>query len=206
VIAAARNAGVRRVLFTSVIGNGQEMDTFFGATQRVNRQTEADLQASGLEWLIGRNGLYLELDLVQIRKAQETGIYSNPAGEGRCPYITIDEIAYAYAKLAADDSQCGQIYNITGETLTQAEIVGLACEVFGVGVRYEVMSDEACIEKFRRLMPERGEAVAHMLTGCFQSIRAGAFNVPSHFREAAGRPAKTVREMLAGIAAAPASA
>ena len=89
-----------------------------------------------------------------------------------------------------DAEQSGQIYNITSENLTQAELLGLACEIFGLDVRYEVMSDEACIQKFRTLMPERGEAVAHMLTGCFQSIRAGAFDVPSHFREAAGRPAE----------------
>ncbi len=205
VIEAARRAGVRRVLFTSVIGNGREMDTLFGPTQQVNRQTEADLQASGLEWVIGRNGLYLELDLIQMRKAQETGIYSNPAGNGRCPYLGIDEIACAFASLAVDEQQAGQVYNITSENLTQAELLGLACEIFGLDVRYEVMSDEACIDKFRKLMPERGEAVAQMLTGCFQSIRAGAFDVPSHFREAAGRPPKTVRQMLEGLAAAPKS-
>ena len=201
VIEAARQAGVRRVLFTSIIGNGLEMDTLFGATQRVNRQTEADLQASGLEWVIGRNALYLELDLIQMRQAQETGVYSNPAGTGRCPYLTIDEIAFAYAKLAADENQTSQIYNITGETLTQAELLQKVCEVFGLDVRYETLSDDACIARFRKLMPERGEAVAHMLTGCFQSIRAGAFDVPSHFREATGRPAKRVREMLEDIAA-----
>lgn len=201
VIEAARQAGVRRVLFTSVIGNGREMDTLFGATQQVNRQAEADLQASGLEWLVGRNGLYLELDVVQMRKAEDTGVYSNPAGDGRCPYITIDEIACAFAGMAIDTRRKGQIHNITSENLTQAELVALACDIFGLHVRYEPMSDEACIEKFRNLMPERGEAVAHMLTGCFQSIRAGAFDVPSHFREVAGRPAKSVREMLEGLAA-----
>ena len=203
VINAARHAGVRRLLFTSVIGNGREMDTLFGSTQQVNRQTEADLKASGLEWLIGRNGLYLELDLVQMRKAGETGVYSNPAGEGRCPYLTIDEIACAFANLAADPSQSGQTYNVSGETLSQSELLHLACEVFDLHVRYEPMSDDDCIAKFRKLMPERGEAVAHMLTGCFQSIRAGAFDVPSHFREAAGRPAKSVREMMQDVAAVP---
>ena len=200
VINAASSAGVRRLLFTSVIGNGAEMDTLFGATQQVNRQTEADLKASGLEWLIGRNGLYLELDVVQMRKAEETGVYSNPAGAGRCPYLTIDEIAFAFANLAADATQSGHTWNISGETLSQADLLRIACEVFGLHVRYEAMSDEDCIAKFRRLMPERGEAVAHMLTGCFQSIRAGAFDVPSHFKEAAGRPAKSVREMLLDVA------
>ncbi len=202
VIAAARQSGVQRVLFTSVIGNGLEMDTMFGATQQVNRQTEADLQGSGLEWLIGRNGLYLDLDLIHMRKANETGVYTNPAGEGHCPYLSIDEIAYAYARLATDGRQVGQIYNISGEALSQAALLRLACEVFKLSVRYEVISDEECIARFGALMPERGEAVARMLTGCFQSIRAGAFDVPSHFREATGRPAKSVREMMLEICSA----
>lgn len=200
VIDAARRAGVRRVLFTSVIGNGREMDTWFGPTQQVNRQAESDLEASGLEWLIGRNGLYLELDLVQMLKARETGVYSNPAAGGRCSYITIDEIAYAYAQLASDPEQAGQIYNITSGNLSQAELLAVVGEIFGFEARYEAITDDACIDKFRKLMPERGEAVARMLTGCFQSIRAGAFDVPSHYKEAAGRPARTVREMLEGLA------
>ena len=177
------------------------MATAFGPTQQVNRQTEQDLQVSGLEWIIGRNALYLELDLIQMRRAHATGLYTNPAGEGRCPYLTIDEIACAYARLVADDARTGQICNITGETLTQADLLRQVCEVFKLQVRYETISDEVCIEKFRKLMPERGEAVARMLTGCFQAMRAGAFDVPSDFLAAAGRPAKTVRQMLEELAA-----
>jgi len=202
VIEAARRCGVRRVLYTSVIGNGREMDTMFGATQQVNRQTEADLEDSGLEWVIGRNGLYLELDLIQMRKAGETGVYTNPAGEGRCPYLSIDEIAFAFARLATDGRQAGKTYNISGEALTQSELLYLACEIFRFSARYEPNSDDECVAKFQALMPERGEAVARMLTGCFQSIRAGAFDVPSHFRDATGRPAKSVREMMLEIRSA----
>ena len=75
------------------------------------------------------------------------------------------------------------------------------CEVFKMNVRYQPMSDDACIEKFKTLMPQRGDAVARMLTGCFQSIRAGAFDVPSNYLDAAGRPAKSVKRMLGMIAA-----
>jgi hypothetical protein len=35
-----------------------------------------------------------------------------------------------------------------------------------------------------------------MLTGCFQCVRAGAFEVESDYLAAAGRPAKSVREMM----------
>src|SRR5262245_30033746 len=59
VIAAARAAHVRRVIYTSVIGGGGEEDTLFYPTQKVNRQAEADLAASGLAWTVLRNGLYL---------------------------------------------------------------------------------------------------------------------------------------------------
>ena len=196
VIEAARRAGVVRMFFTSVIGNGLEAGTWFGPTQQVNRQTEADLEASGLQWVIGRNGLYLELDLIQMRKAADTGIYSNPAGEGRCGYLTIDELAFAYARMVGDDRHAGNIYNLIGETHTQAELVAMVNDVFGLQIRYETISDEACLDKFRLLMAERGEAVARMLTGVFQGIRAGAYDVPSHFALATGRPAKSVRAMM----------
>ena len=202
VIDAARDAGVRRVIYTSVIGNGLELATGFAPTQRVNRQTEEDLKASGLQWVVGRNALYLELDLGHIRRAAATGVYTNPGGEGRCPYLTIDEIAVAYAHLARPDGPAGVTLNIAGEALTQAGIVGLACKVFGIRVRYEAISDEESVQKFLRLMPERGEAVARMLTGCFEAMRAGAFDVAPDFEVAAGRPARTVRAMLEGLRAA----
>ena len=102
VIDAAKRAGVRKMLYTSVIGNGLEEGTMFAATQQVNRQAEYDLQASGLEWVVARNALYLELDLNHIRRADETGIYRNNAGSGRCGYLTIDELAFATAKLKAN--------------------------------------------------------------------------------------------------------
>ena len=55
-----------RQWFTSVIGNGKEEDTWFWKTQQVNRQAESDMRESGLEWVVARNGLYLEKDLTHI--------------------------------------------------------------------------------------------------------------------------------------------
>ena len=57
VIKAAKQACVRKMIFTSVIGGDNEQNTLFAATQAVNRQAEADLQASGLDWIVERNGL-----------------------------------------------------------------------------------------------------------------------------------------------------
>jgi NAD(P)H dehydrogenase (quinone) len=198
-IAAARAAGVRRVLYTSVVGHDTAADTLFAPFHAVNRRTERALRESGLAWTVLRNGLYLELDVGHIVAAGPDGVYANPGGAGRAPYITIDEIAFATAKAAFDDGLAGRVLNVTGECLPQSELVRIANETFGLAVRYETMSDEACIAKFRRLMPERGEGVARMLTGCFQCIRTGAFDVPSDYAAAAGRPAKPLREMMEDV-------
>lgn len=204
VISAAKAAGVRRIVFTSVIGSDAEQDTLFAATQRVNRQTEADLAASGLDWAVARNALYLDLDLMHIRKAQESGVYRNNGGDGRCGYLSIDELAYATAKLAANDQANGRIYNLVGESLTQAELVALACEVFGLDVRYETLTVDENIARFMAdpRIAARGEEVARMLTGCFECIARGAFDLPSDYEAVAGRPARSVREQMEAIARA----
>ena len=77
--------------------------------------------------------------------------------------------------------------------MTQAELVNMVNDSCGLQVRYETISDEQC---FARLEPERGEAVANMLTGCYQCIRNGAYDVPSDFAAAAGREPKSVSQQI----------
>ena len=66
VIEGGAIAGVRKMLYTSVIGNGKEAGTLYEPVAAVNRQTEAHLQDSGLDWVIPRNGLYLDIDISHI--------------------------------------------------------------------------------------------------------------------------------------------
>lgn len=198
VIEAAKQADVRKLLYTSVIGNGLEEDTWFWNTQLINRQAEIDLRESGLEWIVARNGLYLEKDLAHIVHAKSVGVYRNIVGDGRCGYITVDELAYATVKLATDDRQNRQVFNLAGETLTQAGLVDLANQVFEMNVRYEVISDEENIAELMKdpKIAARGEKVAKMLTGCFQAVRVGAFDVESDFEHAAGRAVKPTLQMI----------
>jgi NAD(P)H dehydrogenase (quinone) len=187
-------AGVRKMLYTSVIGNGKEAETLYAPVAAINRQAEADLQKSGMEWVIPRNGLYLEFDVAHIVNADKAGgIFRNNGGKGRCGYITRDEIAFATAKLALEEQHNGKIYNLVGDCHTQAELVAMVNDVYGTHVRYEEISDEEC---FANLEPVRGEIVANMLTGCYQCIRNGAYDVPSDFQAAAGRPAMPIKAQI----------
>lgn len=199
VLRAAREAGVVHVIFTSVIGSEAAADTWFGPTWRVNQTTEADLRASGLAWTVARNGLYLDLDIVQIRNAAVSGSYTNPAGEGRCGYISIDELSVPFVNLALEAQFRGGTFNLTGESHTQAELVKMANCVFGLDVQYAPISDEAMEQKLLRLMPHRGPQVARMLTGAFQCIRTGAYDVPSHFADVTGRLPKPALVMMENL-------
>lgn len=198
VIAAAKQAGVQKVVYTSVVGNGKEEATWFWPTQQVNRQAEIDLGESGLDWVVARNGLYLEKDLAHIVHAKSAGVYRNIVGDGKCGYITVDELAYATVKLAVDGRANGQVFNLVGDILTQAQLVALANQVFDMEVRYEKISDEENIAELMKdpKIASRGERVAKMLTGCFQAVRVGAFDVESDFERAAGRVVKPTLQMM----------
>ncbi len=57
VIHAAKNTGVKKIVYTSV--QGPEEGTSFSPVIQSNRQTEEDVRNSGLDWAIGRNGIYI---------------------------------------------------------------------------------------------------------------------------------------------------
>jgi len=202
VINAAKRAGVRKLIYTSVIGNELAEGTYFEPFYRVNSDTERLLMESGLEWVVARNGLYLDLDVMHIKHAHEHGgVYRNNAGAGRCGYISIDELGFALARLAVSDQCDGMTVNLFGELHTQAELVELASKAFDLNVRYEAISLEANIARFMEdeRIAARGEDVAKMLSGCFQCMEKGAYEVTSQFERAAGRPARPLAEQLAKL-------
>lgn len=202
VVDAAVAAGVRKVIYTSVIGTELAMGTYFEPFYLTNKETEDYLQASGLEWVVARNGMYLDLDVHHIKLAgARDGIYRNNAGEGRCGYICIAELACALAELAVHDNCDGMAVNLFGELYTQAELVALVNEAYGLDVRYEAITVD---ENVARMLQDeriaaRGQAVAEMLSGCFQCMERGAYELMSHFRRAAGRDAKSIPEQLASL-------
>jgi len=61
VIEAAKENGVRKIVYTSIYG-AEEGNTFSPVVAS-NRQTELDIKNSGMKWAIGRNGIYIEPDL-----------------------------------------------------------------------------------------------------------------------------------------------
>jgi len=198
VINAAKSAGVRKIIYSSVIGNGTEMDTLYAPMAKVNRQAEADIEASGMEWIAARNGFYLEFDVAHILNAVDDGVFRNNGDDGYCCYITRNEIAYATAHLALSDKCNNRVLNVVGEAYRQDELVDIVNIQAGTEVRYESISDD---ESLAKMTPLRGEVVAGMLTGCYQAIRLGAFDVPSDYEDIADVNCKPMPFMVAEVLA-----
>ena len=183
VIEAARTAGVGKIVYTSV--QGPDEGTSFSPIVQSNRQTEQDIRESGLDWVIGRNGIYIEPDIEYINTYQAVGEIANCAGEGKCGYTTRDELAYAYAQMLTSVGHKGRTYNLHGETLTQAELADYMSHAFGTSLVYRAMS----VEEYRQdRIAELGEFMGTVIAGIYAGIRDGAFDNTSDYAEAAGRP------------------
>ena len=182
VIQAARNSGVKKIVFTSV--QGAEQNTAFSPIIHSNRQTEEDVRNSGLDWVIGRNGIYIEPDIEYIESYKKVGGISNCAGEGKCGYTTRPELAYAYAKMLTEDKHNTQTYNLHGEAITQAQLAVYLNSTFGTALTYTSMT----VEEYRQeRVAELGDFIGTVISGIYQGIRDGKVDNPSHYLEAASR-------------------
>ena len=190
VIAGAKAAGVRKIVYTSIFGHVGKCA--FDAIIQSNHQTEEDVKQSGLEWVIGRNGLYIDADLEAIDDYRKAGKIANSAGNGKCAYTSRSELAAAYANLLVDDALNGQIYNLCGQPVTQQELTEVINTVFDQSLVYEPMSVETYLQDRIRA---HGEFFGTIIAGIYEGILKGAFDISSDFKSAAGRDHLSLRVM-----------
>ncbi len=194
VIAAAKSNGVQKIVYTSIVGDTQK--TAFSPIVRSNRQTEKDIQDSGLQWAIGRNGIYIEPDLEYIDHYVKAGEISNCAGNGKCAYTSRGELGHAYAQMLLHKDHDGKVYNLVGEGISQAHLAELINKVYDTHLIYRPVSGEA-YEKERK--EALGDFIGTVIAGIYEGISIGAFNVDSQFNKAAGRPHKAPLALIEGF-------
>lgn len=182
VIQAAQKSGVKKIVYTSV--QGAENNTTFSPIIQSNRQTERDIQSSGLSWVIGRNGIYIEPDIEYIDSYKKQGGISNCAGDGKCGYTTRAELAYAYARMLTQDRHNAQTYNLHGEAINQYQLAEYLNGAFGTNLTYTPIS----VEEYRKeRVAELGEFIGTVISGIYHGIQEGEVDNVSHFHQAAGR-------------------
>jgi NAD(P)H dehydrogenase (quinone) len=182
VIGAAVTSGVKKIVYTSV--QGATKGNAFSPIVLSNRQTEEDIKTSGLDWAIGRNGIYIEPDVEYIDTYRKNGEIANCGGDGKCGYTTRSELAFAYARLLAESSLDSKTYNLHGEPITQEELTNYINSAFGTDLDFRSMS---VVEYREERVAELGKFLGTIISGIYQGIRTGKFNNPSDYAVAAGR-------------------
>jgi len=138
-IAAAKAAGVRRVIYTS--GSRPEPPNP-AAVAPSHYATELALAGSGLAWTVLRNSLYADYQVPEGLCAIETGVLAHTRGAGRVAYVARDDCAAAAAAVLLQDGHDGAIYDITGPQTFDAEaLAALYGELGGKPVAVRPIDD-----------------------------------------------------------------
>jgi NAD(P)H dehydrogenase (quinone) len=191
VIEAAKKNGVTKIVYTSIVGD-EEKNAFSPVVQS-NRKTEEDIKNSGLDWSIGRNGIYIEPDLEYIETYKKEGEIRNCAGDGKCAYTSRSELGYAYAKMLIQDIHNNKTYKLLGEAISQIELAELINQVYNTQLVFNPISPD---DYSKERKEELGEFIGGVITGIYKGISDGVYNIPSDYEKAAGRPYKSALEMI----------
>lgn len=193
-IKAAEAAGVRHIVYTSIVNPTPDSRVFVAAEHRA---TEEALAASNVDWTALRNNIYADMLPRSLSQAVQMGAHYSAAGEGRTAYITREDCARAAAAALASAFNGRRALDITGpEAVSQAELAAIASELSGRSIAYVPIELETLIQNMV------GAGLPRPVAEIYASFDAGiAANelsgVSSAFEELTGQKPTRVADFLA---------
>ncbi len=146
-IAAARAAGVKRIVYTSYLDHDPASPFTFAA---VHADTEQALRDSGLDWTILRPSTYAELLVMNVQGALASGAYATAAPHGKTSSISRGDIARVAAVALTEPGHAGKIYELTGPAaLGAAEVAAIAAALAGKPIPVVPITPEQLAGFFR---------------------------------------------------------
>ena len=187
VVDAAKQAGVKCLAYTS--NCLRDRDTLLNKVMLTHVETEDYIIASGLNYLIFRNVLYMDsmaLFIIGGKQVLETGI-NLPTGEGRVSYALRSDEAEAIGNVLAGEDCSSRVYNFTGsQAYSFDEVADALSELSGKAVTYTPVD----MDTYQASARERGipaHAVA-MMASFMTDIKNGqASTVSSDLADALER-------------------
>ncbi|MGY1679408.1 NmrA family NAD(P)-binding protein [Geodermatophilus sp. SYSU D01176] len=194
-VAAAAEAGVRRVVYTSFLGAAPEA---VFTLARTHAATEEALAATGLRTTVLRHSMYA--DFVPFFAVPEDGaaVIAAPADDGRASFVSRDDLADVAAAALLDDSSAldGAVLDATGpEALSLDDAAAVLAEVTGRPAAYRRQTVEEAWAT-RRPSGHPDWEVEGWVTS-YRAIAAGAMAaVTDVVPRLTGHPARTLAEHL----------
>ncbi len=153
-IKAAKEAGVKHIVYTSFIRKPGFEDSAIADFQNSHLETENYLKEIGINYTILQNGIYAEMILAFIGdKVADTKTILFPAGEGKASWVLREELAEAAADVLISEGHINKTY-----TLTNTESVGFnsiaenISEALGKKIEYKSPN----VKEFKAIMEKAG--------------------------------------------------
>lgn len=193
VIAAAKKAGLKLLAYTSIL-HGERSPL---ALAEEHLATERTLKASGVPYVLLRNGWYHENYTANLAGALAHG-FAGSAGEGRIAGAARADFAAAAAKVLTTPGHEGKAYDLGGTPFTMAEYVAEVAKQTGKTLTYTNLPPEA----FREMLVGAGlpGPVADIFVDADVQISKGALD------DASGDLARLVGRPLVPLSASVATA
>ncbi|OJF91995.1 SDR family oxidoreductase [Pararhizobium antarcticum] len=138
-VAAAKKAGTRHILYTSMPNPETSVIPF--APDHLG--TENAIKATGIPYTILRNGWYMENLFLSLPHALSTGQWFTSAGAGSLAHIARADLAAAAAAALIAASGESKTYTLTGaKAYTTEDIAALVTEMTGKPLQVIQITDE----------------------------------------------------------------
>jgi len=198
VIEAAKKAGVKRMVYTSIL-KGDASPMVMLAADHI--ATEAALKASGLPHVVLRNGWYTENYTGSLGLAVKHGAMIGAAGEGLLTTASRADYAEAIAVVAMDAAHDGKVYELAGdEAYTMAEMAAVVSKEAYKPVAFVNMSEAEYAKALEGFGLPAGFAA--VLAQCDAVAANGALYDDSHtLSKLIGRPTTPMAETVSAALA-----
>ena len=188
VVDAAKQAGVKLLAYTSIL----RADTSTLALAEEHKATEAYLRASGVPWVMLRNGWYFENQTAALAPALQHGAILGAAGDGRFAAAARADYAAAAIAVLTQAGHENKIYELGGDqAYTLTELAAEVSRQAGKPVVYRNVPEAeyaAALESFG--LPA---AVAKVVADADARAAEGELDSTSHdLSRLLGRPTTTL--------------
>jgi NAD(P)H dehydrogenase (quinone) len=194
VIEAAKKAGVKRIVYTSLL----HADTSPLSLAPEHRDTEDALKAAGIPFTILRNGWYTENYTGSVQGALTGGAFIGSAGEGRISSAARADYAEAAATVLTSAGHEGKTYELAGdEAYTLTDLATEMSRQSGKAIPYKNLSetDYAAVLAGFGLPVGLAQAIAGWDVG---ASKGALFDDGRQLARLIGRPSTPLSAMVAG--------
>ena len=183
VIEAAKQANVPYIAYTSLL----HADTSPLGLAQEHRETEALIQASGLNYTFLRNNWYSDNYLTGIAQIVESGVVYGASQDGKISSASRADYAEATAKVLSSTGHDHKIYELAGsESFTKADLAQFISLASGKDVIYQNLTAEELSQGLT------AELVHVIVDADIQTAKGAMFSDSQELENLIGHPSTTI--------------